>query len=193
MSNARPGTSCTASPQSSTTTTLWLALRARFRRRCRLHSGFFWAHAPGPAANAAVSAAGTRREAVIVSLSLRAAGFRCLPSAFEVLCELEMDEKLKEYQCARSDQCGVRVRAPAGGDGEAEGKGELLGDAEEKGDAVGPVVAGGGVSAVVCLGIVGGSVLSRGVVSALVVSSMTVFSTTIVSSGVMGFVDSVCG
>ena len=130
---------------------------------------------------------------MIVSLSLRAAGFRCLPSTFEALCELEMDEKLKEYQCARSDQCGVRVRAPAGGDGEAEGKGELLGDAEEKGDAVGPVVAGTVVSAVVCLGIVGGSVLSRGVVSALVVSSMTVFSTTIVSSGMMGFVRSACG
>jgi hypothetical protein len=136
-----------------------------------------------------VSAAGTGREAVIVSLSLRAAGFRCLPSAFEALCELEMDEKLKEDQCPRSDQCGVR--APADGDGEAEGKGELLGDAE--GDVVGPVVAGTVVSAVVCLGIVGGSVLSRGVVSALVVSSMTVFFTTIVSSGVMGFVRSACG
>jgi hypothetical protein len=189
-----PGTSCTASPQGSSTT-LRLAPRARFRRRCRLHSGFFWAHAPGPAAVASVSAAGTGREALIVSLSLRAVGFRCLPSAFEALCELEMDEKLKKDQCPRSDQCGVR--APAGGDGEAEGKGELLGDAEEKGDAggdaVGPVVAGTVVSAVVCLGLVGGSVLSRDVVSALVVSSMTVFSTTIVSSGVMGFVRSACG
>ena len=156
---------------------------------------FFWAHVPGPAANAVMSAAETGREAVIVSLSLRTAGFRFLPSAFEALCELEMDEKLKENQCPRSDQCGVR--APAGGDGEAEGKGELLGDAEEKGaaegDAVGSVVAGTVVSAVVCLGIAGGSVLSRGVVSAPVVSSMTVFSTTIVPSGMMGFVRSACG
>ncbi len=133
---------------------------------------------------------------MIVSLSLRTAGFRFLPSAFEALCELEMDEKLKENQCPRSDQRGVRAPA-AGGDGEAEGKGELLGDAEEKGtaegDAVRSVVAGTVVSAVVCLGIAGSSVLSRGVVSAPVVSSMTVFSTTIVPSGMMGFVRSACG
>ena len=37
-----------------------------------------------------MSVAGTGRETVIVSLSPSAAGFRCLPSAFETLCEVEM-------------------------------------------------------------------------------------------------------